>query len=334
MSETRAATQAELTRLMEQGLPDLLDFVRVLSARDSKSLTGKALKTAEEVGELAKVALPYDSAAGTRHRFVQKEKILEECVDTTLCALSIVFSLGYTLSDFIEMMERKAVKWSGLQEDEAGAEFPLPYEIHITVHNPDLDAFRAACADLGVKPIVLDLQDKSGGSVVGDVMTSSKAFGDNATAYEEVRRIADGLKARGFAVVREKVETVPWHPAAPRWRDGRAASIMPQNCYFECHFGVMTTRERMDDLTVIAKGLDCHRSRNVFKAHEDGTVTVMMTRRVYEGTYESFKDEVARIEAMMGRMGFPLDRVVVEFSIYDTKVGHDAAWLRATAQPV
>lgn len=34
----------------------------------------------EEYGELARVVLPYDGADGTSHRFVEKERVLEESV--------------------------------------------------------------------------------------------------------------------------------------------------------------------------------------------------------------------------------------------------------------
>ena len=38
---------------------DVFDTIKQLSHIDEKSLTQKALKTAEEVGELAKVVIPY-----------------------------------------------------------------------------------------------------------------------------------------------------------------------------------------------------------------------------------------------------------------------------------
>ncbi len=75
---------------------ELLNYIRSLSLKDTKTLSQKALKTTEEVGELAKAILPFDGAHGTNHRFVNKENITEECVDVILCALSIAYSLGST----------------------------------------------------------------------------------------------------------------------------------------------------------------------------------------------------------------------------------------------
>jgi hypothetical protein len=48
-------------------------------------------------------------------------------------------------------------------------------------------------------------------------MTSSKHFGDNRSAYDESLRIVNELKDYGYKVVRSKIESVPWHPAAPRY---------------------------------------------------------------------------------------------------------------------
>ena len=56
----------------------LLDYIKKLSLDDKKTLSQKALKVAEESGELAKVVLPFDNAAGTIHRFIEKGRILEE----------------------------------------------------------------------------------------------------------------------------------------------------------------------------------------------------------------------------------------------------------------
>jgi hypothetical protein len=66
-------------------------------------------------------------------------------------------------------------------------------------------------------------------------MTSSKHFGDNRSAYDESLRIVNELKDYGYKVVRSKIESVPWHPAAPRYITGE---VIP-NCYFESHIGIV-----------------------------------------------------------------------------------------------
>ena len=229
------------------------DYIKDLSIKDKKTLSQKALKLVEEIGELARVILPYDSAHGTNHRFTDKDAILEELVDIYLTNISISHSLGFTDEEFNEMLVKKTEKWGSLQSKEEQATFPLPFEIHVTVDGDkskrenfhfDIDEFKEDCSIVGVKPIVIDLEINDG-SIIKDVMTSSKFFGDNRTAYEESERIVTELKNRGYDVVRNKIETVPWHPAAPVISRGEA---IPNGCYFESHIGIVITPEQKDDL--------------------------------------------------------------------------------------
>lgn len=219
---------------------NIKDFIKSLSISDKKTLSQKGLKLVEEVGELARVILPYDSAHGTNHRFIDREAILEEVVDVYLTNISIAHSLGFTDEEFNDMLVKKSEKWSQLQASEEKANFPLPFEIHVTVdasemRDPimfdekrfDLDLFKKACVEIGVKPIVIDLEINDG-SEIQDVMTSSKHFGDNRSAYEESERISDKLKDWGFRVIRNKIETIPWHPAAPVTSTGKE---IPNGCY-------------------------------------------------------------------------------------------------------
>jgi hypothetical protein len=84
-------------------------------------------------------------------------------------------------------------------------------------------------------------------------MTSSKHFGDNRSSYEECERIANHLTKFGFKVVRKKIETVPYHPAAPTITTGEPIT---NGCYFESHIGVIITPERKEDLQEFVEGLN------------------------------------------------------------------------------
>ncbi len=50
-----------------------------------------------------------------------------------LAAISIAYDLGFSHEDIEEVMEEKAQMWQGLQAKEDNANFPIPYEIHVTV---------------------------------------------------------------------------------------------------------------------------------------------------------------------------------------------------------
>lgn len=310
--------------------PQILKYIKHLSLQDHKTLSQKALKTCEEVGELAKVVLPYDGAFATNHRFVAEERILEESVDTILCALSLAYDLGFDDDDIALMMERKTEKWASLQRKEEGITYPLPYEVHVTVSltstDDHINLFKETCATLGVKPIVLELTTPT--THLQDVMTSSKHYGNNRSAYEYAEQISSDLRNRGFVVVRTKIETVPWHPAAPQ----ESEDTMPPGCYFESHVPVIVHRDKLQLLReyMIKRG-GVHMSRNTFKRLDGGMVVQMLTLRSYEGVRSEFEDAVAVLSQELMSEGYDVGRIITEFAIFDTKLSHDAAWLQATS---
>lgn len=308
----------------------LLNYIQELSKKDKKTLSQKALKVAEESGELAKAVLPFDSAYATRHRFVDKTKILEEVCDTILASISIAYNLDFSHEEIEEMMYTKSERWQELQTSEDAIEFPLPYEIHITVSakegeidNEFIEHFKTACQELNVKPISLDLENKSGESLK-DVMTSSRFIGDNRSVYEEVQRIKNGLEYRRFKVVREKVETVPWHPGSPK----KSGDKMPKNCYFEAHIGCIISEEQKEQLNFITKSHNAHLSRNAFKKLEDGKFVNMVTLRNYGGTKNDFDCDVKTLSSKLKSNKISFEKIITEFCIYDTKVSHDYLWLQ------
>lgn len=308
---------------------NLRDYIRHLSKQDRKTFSQKVLKVGEEFGELAKVALPFDNAYATNHRFTERGSVLEEAVDTILCALSVAYDLDFTDDELDEMLVRKAEKWATLQHKEANVKYPLPYEIHVTVslEADQIAAFKRDCQTIGVKPIVLDLQTHKGGTAMEDVMTSSKHFGNNKTAYLAAMQVVHALEDRMYKVVRTKIETVPWHPAAPN--DGE---LMPPNCYFEAHFPITV---KADELALLYEhidfeAMDLHLSRNVFKV-EDGVATVMATLRMYrEIGSGQFQKMVEVTKQLLENVGLTVGKTHTEFSIYDTKVSHDAKWISYT----
>ena len=308
----------------------LLDYIRRLSEEDKKTLSQKALKAAEEVGELAKATLPFDNAYATNHRFVEKEKILEEAVDTILTALSVAYDLKFSDEQVLQMMWQKSQYWDSLQQRERNLKYPIPFEIHVTVEPTNeatrvVDRFRAICAAMigEIKPVMLDLHMASG-RITQDIMTSSKILGTNSQAYNEMQYVSGELRRGGYKVIREKIETVPWHPAAPQVH----GQMMPPNCYFETHIEI-TLPENLDPepLRSLCKKEDMHLSQNVFKKNPDGTTVIMATYRDYSSCYGNFQYKTNHAAESLRLAGYQIGRPIIEFSIYDTKLSHDFSWL-------
>lgn len=302
----------------------LLEMIKELSVTDKKDLNGKALKLSEETGELAKKVLGYTSAPTTQHRFTSREKVLEEVADSVLCSLSVGYELDFTHDEIIEEIKRKANIWANLQKRELRMGNKVPFEIHVTIEEANTEFFIETCKLLNVKPIILDLQ--AGDKIIKDVMTSSSIMGDNQTAYQEMKRISNGLTSAGFNVIREKIETVPWHTAAPSKEFNN--HTMPKDSYFECHFGIiMTEQSDRNELSSLCDSFNCHLSKNTFKSYEDGSYKIMVTLRKYEGYSEDFIYQAEQIRDTFISTGFPVDKLITEFSIFDSKISHDAEWL-------
>ena len=184
---------------------------------------------------------------------------------------------------------------------------------------------KLACLKAGVKIIMLDLISKTG-SVINDLMTSSKFYGTNSEAVKELDRISLILEDYGHKVVRKKIETVPWHPAAPQV----VGDKIHDNCYFESHIAVVINKddkfdESMNTLKRICTYCNCHLSRNSFK-YSDDTVTQMITLRM-NVDYETFNEQ---LKATIGRLDmheFSHATPVIEYAFYDTEVSHDDNWI-------
>jgi len=303
--------------------PDLINYIRHLSIEDKKSLTQKALKTTEEIGELAKAILPFENAAGTLHRFTDRSNILENVADVYLSAISIAYGMGYSDEDIENMIQRKARKWSMLQANEKDVKFPLPYEIHITIEKPkNIELFKETCKNIGVKPIIIDLE-KGDDVIMSDVMTSSVHYGDNQSALAEAERIAGHLWK--FQWLRTKIETVPWHPAAPSMKND--LQMMKGN-YFESHLRIVTTLDRRPFLQKIAIDNGAHLSRNFFKKINENEYIIMMTLRKYNDVSEVFTKKVHALNEFLELHNFEVDKVEIEFAIYDSNDQHDSNWIK------
>ena len=201
---------------------------------------------------------------------------------------------------------------------------PIVYEFHLTVKNANIDKFSAACNKLGLKPLLLDLHMQNG-SFGTDLMTSSTFKGPYRDAVMEMLDLSGKLKREGFNVIRQKIETVPWHPVAPSKENEQ---YMRNGQYLESHLGIKCTEFDYAKLNVIAKEHNMHLSKNAFKKTEE-SIILMSTLRWYQGTVEDFKVSLDIAAQAFSAAGFVVERQILEFVIYDSKESHDNNWLKA-----
>lgn len=201
-----------------------------------------------------------------------------------------------------------------------------PYEIHITVEVKDETTeqnFIDACKGIGVKPIVLALPTSREDRVYTDMMTSSVyktcSMDD---LFNEVARIRSELTMQGLNVIRSKIETVPWHPEAPKFWN----SPIKADTYFESHMKVRVTSERWEELGLLAQRLGAHHSRRAFR--NDNAYQVCMVTLRDKGTWSTlFEARVRDTVRQLSLAGFVVEEPCeIEWAFYDSNLKHDSRW--------
>lgn len=196
-----------------------------------------------------------------------------------------------------------------------------PFELHLTVRHDGSesfnDRFRIACAEINVKPLIVEL-----GSVGSDVMTSSRFSGDYQGALMHADELSTQLKLKGMPVIRTKIETVPWHPAA---------ETHEAHQYFESHIGINIHSDVEElQLRKIAAENGCHTSRNAFKVYPNHKV-IMVTKRDADCNAPEFTARVDAVSKLLADYDFKVSAPIVEFVIYDSNQAHDDRWVNATS---
>lgn len=196
------------------------------------------------------------------------------------------------------------------------------YEIHLTVKNARLDVFKIACSEIGVKPILLDLYDTQQEFLFSDMMTSSTFKGTDIEIFAHMNDLTKKFSNRGFNVIRKKIETVPWHKNCPSLEND--LELLP-NQYFESHLGVKYEEQRQDQLKFLCAQRNLHLSRNVMK--KDNNPVIMATSRWHFGKIEDFRDSLKSDKEFLELFNFEIEKEIIEFAMYDSKIEHDQKWI-------
>jgi hypothetical protein len=203
------------------------------------------------------------------------------------------------------------------------------FEAHLTVDADDLgerERFRAACAALGLKCVLIELPD---GVTRSQPMTASYHRGELAGVVAAVAALAGALAGRGFRVVRVKLEAVTTNEGVPA-TDEQARALHAGN-YFEFHVkAALPGGADLAPLRALCRRHAAHLSRNALKA-EEGRTERFVTLRVYGVG----GDRAGRaFDGLLGDLrsaGYALSNVQREYTLFDSNAAIDAGWIDAPA---
>jgi hypothetical protein len=206
--------------------------------------------------------------------------------------------------------------------EQGALNFYGPHELHVTANpeSTDRQQFLEACGKLGIKAHVIYNEIPYGEASV-DYLTGSQYECTSTQSFEELQRVANGLRLAGIEVVREKIETTPWHPMAPKL----SGSKQLEGSYFESHFTVSDKLRDLGNKGVSFRGTPLLISTT---EHKRSQRLLFATLRHYKSTSEEFCQTVTALHAQLQEqltVSFP----TVEYALYDSNPAHDKTWVDA-----
>jgi inosine/xanthosine triphosphate pyrophosphatase family protein len=225
------------------------------------------------------------------------------------------------------VVNMRAAPYLELGDHLRGRTTPGTFEAHITVALPssgELGAFRAACAELGVKCITIELPQ---GDTPVQPMTGSFHRGELLDVQEEVFALARGLVLRGFEVTRTKIEAHGRLLGTPETdEDARKA---PSTSYFEYHIKLaLPAAADLAELGARCAALGARLSRNAHKAAgADGLVERFVTLRAEGVGRLTAEARYAALSAEIDRAGHVVRNRIREYTVFDTNVTLDRGWI-------
>ncbi len=194
------------------------------------------------------------------------------------------------------------------------------FEAHVTVAACDLDAFRAACSELSIKCITIEL---ARGETRHQPMTGSFHRGELPEVEREVVAIAQELAKRGFEVTRTKVERHGHLEETTPATDDEARRA-PRTCYFEYHIKLVVSPDA--DLAALGArfaSLGAHMSRNARNENNERFVTL----RVRDAGRRAAEARFAEVLALCESEKLEVRSRIREYTVLDTNLDLDRGWL-------
>jgi len=187
----------------------------------------------------------------------------------------------------------------------------MHYEIHVTVNTVDRSKFIDDCKEMGVKPIIIEVENNS--NFEQQVMTSAKYTGDDFK--EKLNELCKYLNEKEYKILRKKVEIKPEETKNPGF------------IYYETHFRLKLALDfNRSKLIDFCKENNVHLSKNLFKKASD-FVYQMITYRDSKMTYQEFLNKVESIMVGLDKLNIIYDKVEIEEAIFDSNINIDNSWL-------
>ena len=202
------------------------------------------------------------------------------------------------------------------------------FEAHVTVQAADLaerERFRAACAELGVKCVLIELPH---GETRSQPMTSTYHRGELGDAAREVAALAAALRGRGFAVSRVKLEAVITNTGVPETDE--EARRFPAANYFEFHVKAsLPPGADLAPLRALCREHGAHLSSNALQREEDGRSRRFVTLRVYGAGRRRAEERFNALYRALEAAGYALSNKLREYTLFDSNAAVDAGWIDA-----
>lgn len=311
---------------------DIIEQIITNTKLDKKDFLSTYAKVGEETGELAKEILSYLNEPTNLHRYSTKNNIIEECVDTILTVYSLAIKAGASQDEIEDMMNIKLSKWATILQNEGRLKDinKIPYEYHCTfefdIEKYSISILREICNKYNSKLVILEIPDITG-KIYKEYMTTSNYYGKNSDAIQLCKDLANNLRNDGLNVIREKVETVPWHPLAPQNTD------IIHDGYFEVHIELPIDNDintySLYELKKICTEFKAVFSQNVSKKYNDYYVQ-MVTIRKYNSCRKSIENIITNFTNNLKCININVSTPLIEFCIFDTNADLDDKWMKTT----
>ena len=204
------------------------------------------------------------------------------------------------------------------------------FEAHVTIVAGDIaerERFRAACTNLGVKCVLIELPQ---GATRSQPMTSTYHRGDLADVIREVAALADAVRRAGFEVSRVKLEAVTSNEGVPA--SDEEAAHFPAGNYFEFHAKVtLPVRADLAPLSALCASHQAHLSSNAFESDDVGCER-FVSLRVFEAGRVRAERAFDALLADLDGAGYAVTNRLREYTIYDSNRRVDAGWIDAPSE--